>query len=155
MNLLLDRKWKKENYTIGNLYIDNKFFANTLEDTDRGLNSSMLLKEICNIKIPHNTAIPTGIYKVLMNTISPKYSKNEWYIRNCNHARMPRLYDVKGYEGVLIHPGNTAKDTDGCILVGKNSIKGMVTNSKDYFLILYKLLFNAYKKGEDISITIQ
>ena len=101
------------------------------------------------------TAIPTGEYKVQMNVVSPKFSKSDWYVRNCNGARVPRLLDVKGFDGVLIHSGNTALDTDGCLLVGKNDVKGMVTKSKDYFLQLYNKVYAAYKKGESITITIK
>ena len=68
---------------------------------------------------------------------------------------MPRLKDIPGYDGVLVHCGNTAKDTEGCILVGKNDVKGMVTKSKDYFLKLYNIMYTAYKKGENIEITIK
>lgn len=154
MKLLLDRKWKKDTYTIGKLYIDNEFFCNTLEDKDRGLNNKMSLEEVKKIKKPGITAIPTGTYNIRMNVVSPKYSKNSWYLNNCNGSRMPRLDNVIGYQGVLIHPGNTDADSEGCILVGKNDVKGKVTKSKDYFLQLYKLLYMAYRRGEKIEITI-
>ena len=155
MKILIDRKWKKENYTIGKLYIDDMFFSNTLEDKDRGLISSMSPEEIKKNKKAGETAIPTGTYKVRMDILSPRFSKSNWYIKNCNGARMPRLKDVPGYDGVLIHCGNSAKDTEGCILVGKNDVKGMVTKSKDYFLKLYNIMYAAYKKGENIEITIK
>lgn len=155
MKLLLERKWKKEGYTIGNLYIDGTFFSNTLEDTDRGLYNSMPLEEIKRIKKKSITAIPTGTYQVLMNVISPKYSTKEWFLKNCNQGRMPRLKNVPGFDGILIHPGNSATDTDGCILVGKNNAKGKVTNSKEYFLNLYNKMYIAYKKNESITITIK
>lgn len=155
MKLLVNRKWKKDGYTIGQLFVDGVFFSNTLEDTDRGLASSMSPEEIKRKKKPGVTAIPTGEYKIQMNVVSPKFSKSDWYVRNCNGARVPRLLDVKGFDGVLIHSGNTALDTDGCILVGKNDVKGMVTKSKDYFLQLYNKMYAAYKKGENITITIK
>ena len=154
MKLLVDRKWKKDTYTIGKLYIDNEFFCNTLEDKDRGLNNKMSLEEVKKIKKPGITAIPTGTYNIRMNVVSPKYSKSSWYLNNCNGSRMPRLDNVIGYQGVLIHPGNTDADSEGCILVGKNDVKGKVTKSKDYFLQLYKLLYTAYRRGEMIEITI-
>lgn len=155
MKILVDRKWKKEDYTIGKLYVDGVFFSNTLEDKDRSLTSSTSLEEIKKSKKAGETAIPTGTYKVRMDIVSPKYSKSSWYVKNCNGARMPRLKDVPGYDGVLIHAGNTAKDTEGCILVGKNDVKGMVTKSKDYFLKLYNIMYTAYKKGESIEIIIK
>lgn len=155
MKILIDRKWKKEDYTIGKLYIDGVFFSNTLEDRDRGLASTMSIEEIKKKKKAGGTAIPTGTYKVRMDISSPRFSKSNWYIKNCNGAKMPRLKDVPGYDGVLVHCGNTAKDTEGCILVGKNDVKGMVTKSKDYFLKLYNIMYTAYKKSESIEITIK
>ena len=155
MKILIDRKWKKNEYTIGKLYVDGVFFSNTLEDKDRGLTSSMSLEEIKKEKKAGETAIPTGTYEIRMDISSPRFSKSNWYIKNCNGARMPRLKDVPGYDGVLIHCGNTAKDTEGCILVGKNDVKGMVTKSKDYFLKLYNIMYAVYKKGENIEITIK
>ena len=153
MELLVDRKWKKETYTIGSLYVDDKFFCNTIEDKDRHLNSSMPLEKIKEIKVAAETAIPTGTYNIDMNTISPKYSLRPWYVKNCHGARLPRLVNVPGYEGVLIHVGNTAKDSAGCILVGKHDAVGMVTKSKDYFLKLYNVMYDAHKRGEKIRIT--
>lgn len=155
MKLLLDRKWKKEGYTIGQLYVDGVFFSNTLEDKDRGLTSSMSLEEIKRIKKAGITAIPTGTYKVRMDITSPKYGNREWFINNCNKGKVPRLENVPGYVGILIHPGNIAEHTDGCILVGKNDVKGKVTKSKEYFLSLYNKLYNAYKKGESIEIMVK
>lgn len=155
MKLLLNRVWKKDSYTIGKLYVDDLFLCNTLEDTDRGLSQSMSLEEIKKIKKASITAIPVGVYTIDMDTVSPRFSKNSWFVKTCNGAKLPRLKDVPGFTGVLIHTGNTAKDTDGCILVGKNNVKGMVTNSKETFLCLYNKLITAHKKGEVITITIK
>ncbi len=155
MKITVDRLWKKEGYTIGKLYVDDTFLCNTLEDKDRGLTSSMSLDNIKKLKKAGETAIPSGTYTIRMDIVSPKYSKSSWYIQNCNGSRMPRLMNVPGYDGVLIHSGNTAKDTQGCILVGKNDVVGMVTKSKDYFLQLYNKMYAAYKKGEQITITIK
>lgn len=155
MKLTVDRKWKKECYTIGKLFVDGVFFCNTLEDKDRGLTSTMSIEKIKVMKKAAVTAIPSGTYNIRMDVISPKYSSKEWYIKNCNGARMPRLENVPGYAGVLIHSGNTAADTEGCILVGKNDVVGKVTKSKDYFLLLYNKMYTAYKKGEKITITIK
>lgn len=155
MKILVERRWKKETYTIGKLYIDGVFFSNTLEDKDRGLTSTMSLGDIKKIKQKGVTAIPTGTYNVRMDIVSPKYSNKEWFLKNCNGSRMPRLINVPGFEGILIHPGNTASDTDGCLLVGKNDAVGMVTKSKDYFLQLYNKMYMAHRKGEKIEITIE
>ena len=70
MKLLLKRIARKPEYSIGKLYIDNQYFCDTLEDTDRGLKQSMSEQEIAKIKIKDKTAIPTGTYQIDMNTIS-------------------------------------------------------------------------------------
>ena len=155
MKILVDRKWKKETYTIGHLYINGEYFIDTIEDKDRHLTSTMPLSKIKEIKIAAETAIPTGTYKIDMSSVSPKYSLKPWYITNCHGARLPRLVNVPGYSGVLIHAGNTAKDSAGCILVGKNDVVGMITNSKYWFLQLYNKMYTAYKRGEPIEITIR
>ena len=155
MNLTIDRKWKKDTYTIGKLYVNGVAFSETLEDTDRGLKDSMTELEIRARKIYGKTAIPTGTYNVRLDIISPKYSLKPWYVQNCNNARMPRIENTKGFSGVLIHPGNTNEDTYGCVLVGRNTIKGKVTDSKATFLQLYKKMQEAYKRGEKITLTIK
>lgn len=155
MNILVDRKWKKEAYTIGKLHLDGVPFCETLEDRDRGLASSMSPEEIKKRKKAGTTAIPTGTYKVRMDVISGKYSKSDWYIRNCHGARVPRLENVPGFDGILMHTGNTASDTEGCILVGQNKERGKVINSKETFLKLYDRMYSAYCKGEGIEITIR
>lgn len=153
MELKVKRKAKRETYVIGDLSIDEVFFSNTLEDTDRGLTSDMSDEQIKEIKQKGITAIPTGRYKVVMNVQSPKFSKYKQY-EFCK-GYLPRLVDVPGYEGVLIHIGNYPKDTDGCILVGKNTVKGAVMNSTATFKKLYDILKNADEAREDIYITIE
>ena len=145
MELLLERKWKKPSYTIGILYIDGKKFCNTIEDVDRGLDDSMLLMEIAKKKIPNVTAIPTGIYSIDPNTVSPKFGGKAFYKKVCN-GKVPRLQNVKGFSGILIHAGNTANDSSGCILVGENKIKGKVINSQTTFEKLYKILKSSKDK---------
>ena len=154
MKLLVDRKWPKKTYTIGNLFVDGKYFSNTLEDADRGLKQTDPLSTIKAKKIYGETAIPTGKYRITMDVVSPKYSASKWYYDLCE-GRMPRLLNVPGYEGVLIHPGNTPLDTLGCILIGKNSIKGQLTASRDTFKKLYKLMDAANKRHEIIEIEIK
>lgn len=155
MEILVDRKWKRDAYTIGRLYINGEFFSNTLEDKDRGLASGMPPEQLKEIKKAGVTAIPTGTYKVNMNTVSPRFSSRAWYVQNCHGGKLPRLENVPGFSGVLIHVGNTATDTEGCILVGKNDVKGKVTKSKEYFLKLYNTMYEAYKNNEEITITIK
>ena len=154
LELLVDRKYKKETYTIGNLYVDGEWFCNTLEDKDRGLKSSMSLEEINKIKVYAETAIPAGRYKVIMDVVSPKYNRVKWYKDNFG-GRMPRLENVKGFSGVLIHPGTTAVDSAGCIIVGLNKKKGNVLESRATFTKLWKILEEAYKSKKTIYLTIK
>ena len=80
LELLLDRKYKKETYTVGDLYVDGDWFCSTMEDKDRGLSQIMPLEEIKKIKVYAETAIPTGRYVVRMDIVSPKYNGVKWYI---------------------------------------------------------------------------
>lgn len=136
MEIRLKRIAKRETYTVGHLYIDGELFCDTLEDTDRGLRQDMSLPVIRAKKRAGVTAIPTGRYKVTLKVQSPRFSKKEMYAF-CN-GYLPRLVNVIGYEGVLIHVGNTAKDTEGCILVGKNTKVGKVLESRVTFVKLYE-----------------
>ncbi len=150
MELKLKRIAKKPNYTIGKLYIDGKYFCDTIEDTDRGLSSTMNEAVIVAKKIKHKTAIPAGKYAVDMRTVSPRFGSQAFYKDVCG-GRVPRLQGVKGFDGVLIHCGNTAEDSSGCILVGYNTKKGMVTNSKDTFRRLYQVI----AKADSVFLTIE
>ena len=144
MEILVERKWKKDNYTIGNLYINGKWFSNTLEDKDRGLKDSMSVAEIKTLKKPRITAIPTGTYEVTLNVVSPKFSKYPFY-NSINGGRVPRLLNVKGFEGVLIHVMDGPKGanrSEGCIGVGRNLIKGGLLQGKEYYKKLYDILKN-------------
>lgn len=145
MEIVLERKWKKPNYTIGILSIDGKRFCETLEDVDRGLKDSMSIEQIKSLKKPHITAIPTGVYEVNLNTVSPKFGSRSFYKEVCK-GKVPRLLNVKGFDGILIHAGNKAEDTDGCILVGRNRVVGQVINSQATFKELYKMLSNSKDK---------
>ena len=154
MELILNRIAKRNTYTIGKLYIDNQYFCDTIEDVDRGLTQSMSTTDIAKKKVKHCTAIPTGTYKVDMNTVSPKYSSKTWYMQVCK-GKLPRLLNVPGFDGVLMHCGNTANDTSGCIIVGKNTIVGRVTNSRIVFKQLYQKLNEAVKNNQTVTITIK
>ena len=154
LELLLDRKYKNETYTIGNLYVDGEWFCNTLEDKDRGLSQTMPLEEINKIKVYGETAIPAGRYVVRMDVVSPKYNRVKWYKDNFG-GRMPRLESVKGFSGILIHPGTTAVDSAGCIIIGLNKKKGNVLDSRATFQKLWKILEQARKEGKTIYLTVQ
>ena len=154
MKIELERRWKKATYTIGRLYVDGVYFCNTLEDRDRGLKQTDPIATIKSRKVYGETAIPSGTYGVAMNVTSPKYAAVSWYWQLCK-GKMPRLLSVPGFEGILIHPGNTALDSLGCILVGKNTKVGQLTESKATFKKLYKEMAKAVKEGEEITIVIE
>lgn len=142
MRLLLDRIYKGKDYTIGRLYIDGVYFCDTLEDTVRDLPEEE--------KVYSQTAIPAGTYKITLNIVSPKYSLRKSY--DWCRGRLPRLLNVPFFDGILIHAGNTAKDSAGCILVGENKEKGKVLNSMATLKRLYKRMKE--RKDEGITITI-
>lgn len=154
MKIELERRWKKATYTIGRLYVDGVYFCNTLEDRDRELKQTDPIATIKSRKVYGETAIPSGTYGVAMNVTSPKYAAVSWYWQLCQ-GKMPRLLSVPGFEGILIHPGNTALDSLGCILVGKNTKVGQLTESKATFQKLYKEMAKAVKEGEEITIVIE
>ena len=155
MKIKVERRWPKPTYTIGRLYIDGLYYCNTLEDKDRGLKQTDTTAYIKSRKVAGETAIPKGTYGVSMNTTSPKYAAVAWYWNFCQ-GKMPRLLSVPGFDGILIHPGgaNGALDTRGCILVGKNTKVGKLTDSRACFQEVYRRLKEAADKGEEISIEI-
>lgn len=148
IQLELKRVAKKPTYTIGKLYIDGKYFCDTLEDKDRGLTQSMTLEQIKKLKVYGETAIPTGTYKINMHTISQKFKNSSWAKEF--GGVVPRLEGVPGYEGVLLHPGNSAEQSLGCILVGKNKVVGKVLESQ----IIWKALMKRLQNDDNIIIKI-
>ena len=127
MNLRLIRRWPKATCTIGELLIEGEWFCFTLEDVERPE------------KIPGETAIPTGRYKVII-THSQRFDRD-----------LPLLVDVPGFTGVRIHAGNTEADTRGCILVGKRTLENAIGESRAALeALMEKLRF----KG-DIWISVE
>lgn len=141
MELRVERLWPRENYTVGRLYVNNEFFSNTLEDKIIDKNKNGIFDN-GEKKVYGESAIPYGKYKVVYN-YSPKFGRN-----------LPRLLNVPHFEGILIHPGNTAKDSFGCILVGKNTSKGMLSESRYTSDKLNEIIDAAQKRGEEITIEI-
>lgn len=137
--VILERAWRRETYTVGKVIIDGKRFCESMEDKDRGLTQGMSDEEIKRVKVYGETAIPTGVYTVKM-TYSPKYKRN-----------MPEVLDVPGFSGIRIHSGNTAKDSLGCILLGRNTKVGMVTESRKTCKEFERLLEAA---GGECKLTI-
>lgn len=153
MKLRVSRKWKKPEYTIGQFFIDGVKFSETVEDKDRGLSDSMPESEVKAKKIYGQTAIPTGEYEVRL-TWSSKFHDRAW----CKKygGKCPQIMDVKGFQGIRIHPFNTAQESLGCIAVGENKVRGKVINSTSFFLkLMDEHIMPALKKGEKISIVIE
>ena len=143
MKLTLKRKYLGVGYTIGDLFIDGTFFCNTIEDVVRNLpeqcpNTPKGRNCTCREKVYAQTAVPVGTYKVTME-YSPRFKR-----------RLPLLHDVPHFIGILIHSGNTEKDSAGCIIVGFNTVKGKVTSSRVTSDKLNALL----EKEKDITIQI-
>lgn len=155
MELTIRRIARRPGYTIGRLYIGGQRVCDTLEDTDRGLDSRQTTDEIAAAKVRGRTSIPTGHYAVYLATVSPRFSTDRFYKDTCGGCP-PRLARVPGFDGILIHCGNTAEDTEGCILVGENRQVGKVLNSRDTFRRLMEdWLTPARKRGEQVYITIE
>src|SRR4051794_1532912 len=106
MDLKVIRKQFTDKSTIGDLFINDQFECFTLEDVVRP------------VKIKGMTAIPAGIYEVVIN-FSERFRK-----------LLPLLLNVPTFDGIRIHPGNTDKDTEGCILVGQMKQKDSIGNSR-------------------------
>lgn len=154
MELKLERIARKQSYTIGRLYVDGEYFCDTLEDTDRGLDADMPLSKIAELKKKGITAIPVGTYEITIKVVSPKFKARSW--AKPYGGRVPRLLNVPGFDGVLIHPGNTAADTDGCILVGRNTVVGQVTDSVTAYMALMGLMNNKLMNNNgQITLTIE
>lgn len=141
MKLELERRFLGESYTIGSLSIDGKKFCDTLEDRVRDLNKNGVF-DGDEKKVHGETAIPYGTYDVVVD-YSPKFKRE-----------LPRLQNVRHFEGILIHRGNTAEDSAGCILVGENKVKGKVINSTPYEKELVRILKEAQDRKEPITIKI-
>lgn len=133
MEILVKRCFCCAEYTVGALHLNGQYFCDTLEDAVRAE----------GVKVPGRTAVPAGRYRVEL-TESPRFKRV-----------MPLLMDVPGFSGVRIHPGNCAADTEGCLLVGFNQVKGRLTASKATFQKLFEKLWAADQAGEEIWTEIK
>lgn len=135
MKLLLERAFPREKYTIGRLYVNDQYYCNTLEPPVRDYENG-------EEKIYGNSAIPKGEYEIV-------YRWSVTFKRT-----MPYLKNVPFFTGVMIHTGNTVKDTKGCILVGLNLLVGKVVHSNAMFRELDADMYKAWKRKEKITIEI-
>lgn len=150
MKLVLKRINNQDNYCEGKLYIDGTYQCDVIEDTDRGLTNEMSITEIQSKKVYGETAIPKGTYQITLDVVSPKFKDRSW--ATFCEGKLPRLLDVPGFEGVLIHVGNEASNSLGCLLVGQKTKDGWVSNSTQTFKDLYYKLKQA---TDQITITIE
>ena len=132
------RKWQKAKYTIGILSLDGVRLCNILEPPCNGYHHGV-------------TAIPKGTYEIDMTTVSPKFKNRAW--AKPYGGIVPTLKDVPGRTRILIHPGNTVDDTDGCLLPGNNTVVGKVLNSSVRYHELMKILLK--NKAEGITTYIK
>ena len=155
MELTLKRIALRSEYTIGKLYVDGEYVCDTIEDTVRDLDKDGKFAN-GEVKIPGKTAIPYGRYEITMKVKSPKYSnfsKYSWAKKYDGY--LPRLLNVPHFDGVLIHVGNSALDSEACVLVGENKVVGKVINSVNTFRrLMDNYLVPAKKRNENIAITI-
>lgn len=158
MELLLKRIARRPAYTIGRLYIDGKLFCDTVEDRDRDLNRNGKFDD-GEAKVYAETAIPNGRYRVTMKVQSSKFSQKagyKWWCPDGRYGMLPRLLDVPSFEGILIHAGSTARSSAGCIIVGRNTVVGGVTDSMNTCKKLYPMLWDAeINRKEKIWITVE
>lgn len=135
MQLKLNRIFKTNTFTIGELYINEKYVMDTLEDRVRPEGE----------KVYGKTAIPEGTYEVKL-THSPRFKKI-----------LPEILNVPNFSGIRIHTGNSSKDTEGCILVGTwdGEKEDWVGNSRIAFDELMALLEEATNNKEKVTITVK
>ena len=143
MEITVKRTFKGASYTIGKLYIDGQYFSDTIEDVVRHLpavcpDTPKGRGCKCKEKVYARTAIPAGTYEVTME-YSPRFKRT-----------LPFLHDVPHFLGILIHSGNTDADSAGCILVGRNIVKGKVLDSR----VTLDALIKRIKGQKGITITI-
>lgn len=134
MELKLNRIFLGSSATIGELYIDKKYIADTLEDRVRPEGE----------KVYGKTAIPEGTYEMVLS-YSPRFKKI-----------LPEILNVPNFTGIRIHCGNSSADSSGCILVGTwdGEKEDWVSDSKVVFNKLMSLLQKAADNKEKITITI-
>ena len=105
----------------------------------------MPLDTIKRIKVKRQTAIPRGRYRVRIDIQSPKFSAKAYYYSFCK-GYLPRLMDVPGFDGILMHKGVNQNSSAGCIILGYNTVVGAVTSSQAAFEKVYKILKTATDK---------
>lgn len=159
MKLRVRRIALKDTYTIGKLEVwhfgEWVWVADTLEDKVVDINQNGVFDD-GEFKVYGESAIPYGTYQVSMNVKSPKYSNFTKYPKYKKYnGYLPRLLDVPHFDGILIHIGNSHRDSCGCILVGENKVVGKVLDStKTFYRLMDEWLIPANNRGETITLEI-
>ena len=143
MKLTLKRRYLGPEYTIGSLFVDDVYLCDTIEDTVRDYNKDGDLLDAGETKVWGKTAIPYGTYPVDL-TISPKFKRV-----------LPLVKNVRHFDGIRIHKGNTAGDSAGCILPGENKQKGKVLFSEKYEMAIIEKILIAIHNSEEITLHIE
>jgi hypothetical protein len=139
LKLVLNRTELTPKYTMGQLYIDGVYFCDVVEDCVRNVSSGNCVK-----KIDKETAIPYGEYQVSIKVPSNKFDGKEYYKKICGEYHVPMVMNVPCFNGIRIHKGATAKDSWGCLLVGKKSANaGRIENTDEIFAKLFPILKKA------------
>lgn len=136
LEVLLERDILTESYSLGRLYVAGMHFGFTCEDTDREL-------ETGGVKIPGTTAIPRGRYR-LTTSLSNRFGRE-----------LPLLENVPGFSGVRVHGGNTAADTEGCLLLGRVRTGNGVANCAERVGALIKLINDTDDAGNECWIIVR
>jgi hypothetical protein len=140
--LALNRKFLGKEYTIGKFFVEDKPFCDCLEDIVRDLNKDGDITDPGEGKIPKETAIPYGRYKVVMAYMG-KLKRN-----------LPLLLNVPSFTGIFIHGGVDKNSTEGCLVLGINDVKGQVHGGKKYVDELSALITKWEEAGDETYITI-
>lgn len=132
MKILIERLQMDPDVTLGSMRVDDEWAAWTCEDAVRPPGT----------KVAGKTAIPAGTYKVVI-TPSARFKRD-----------LPLLVDVPNFTGVRIHAGNTAEDTEGCILVGQDRLAKSIGRSRLAFDALFTQIRGAIARGEKVTLEI-
>lgn len=154
LELYLYRFAFQPDYTIGDIWLNSngRKICDSIEDRVRDINHNGQLDH-GEEKVGGETAIPCGRYRINMHTQSPYFKQKAFYANLCR-GYLPRLMDVPCFDGILIHCGNSARDSSGCIIVGDNKKVGMVLDSQKRFIELYAILKRADEANVPIYINI-
>lgn len=139
--------------TMGRLILNGNYLCDTLEPPSMGFSATSSLERIRNAKKRQKIAIPSGLYRLQMG-FSPRFSPRPFY-KACGGGLLPRVLSVPAFSGVLIHCGNTIRDTLGCVLVGRRAdASTLVESQKTYSRLMRQFFEPASRDGETMYLEI-